>query len=479
MTNRNPVLSESDLDRIHQASLAIIQRSGIVFNDPECVEIFRSHGVKTDGKKVFPDESVIQKALSTCPESFTVKALNPANNRKIGLADYVMLPGYGAPFITLLDGAQRKSEYQDYLDLVKLVQTSDTIDMNGFLLVEPCDSDHRVAHLDMLLAGLLNCDKPLMGTPINRKAAADCVEVLATAFGGRENLMDMPATVSLINSLSPLQFSEEMASSLVELVRGGQAVVVAALIMTGSSGPITIPGVLALQNAEILTGITLAQLIRPGAPVVYGSTSSAMDLRSGGLSCGAPELSMFVDLTAQMARYYKLPCRAGGGLTDSLVVDAQAGAESAIALLTAVDKGVNFILHAAGILGAYISMSFEKFLLDEEVAAIIRRMMKPVPVTDDTIDVDTIVEVGPGGHYLTRPKTTKLCRKELFQPKLMSRQNFESWTAAGSRDLAGRASDKLKARLESWKAPDMAPNLRSDILKKAAELAGGVPLKAS
>ncbi|MDR1677906.1 MAG: trimethylamine methyltransferase family protein, partial [Deltaproteobacteria bacterium] len=359
MYTRMMTLTEEDLGKIHQASMSILNETGIVFNDPECLEIFKQHGIKTDGKKVYPTEDDIFKALKTCPETFIVKSLNPDNNRPVGLDDFVMLPGYGAPFITLPDGSQRKSEYDDYVNLVKLVQTSPSIDMNGFLLVEPCDSDHRAAHLDMLLAGLFNCDKPLMGTPINRKASSDCVEVLATAFGGLNNLMDHPATISLINSLSPLQFSEEMASSLVQLVKGGQAVCVAALIMCGSSGPITIPGVLALQNAEILTGITLAQLIRPGAPVIYGSTSSAMDLKSGSLSCGAPELSMFVSFTAQMARYYHLPSRSGGGLTDALVVDAQAGAESALALFNAVNSGINFILHTAGILGSYISMSFE------------------------------------------------------------------------------------------------------------------------
>ena len=162
-----------------------------------------------------------------------------------------------------------------------------------------------------------------------------------------------------------------------------------------------------------------------------------------------------------------------------MLVDAQAGDESALALMTAVDHGIHFILHAAGIFGAYISMSLEKFLLDEEICAMIRRMVKPLPVTDQTIGVDAICEVGPGGHYLTRPETTKLCRKELFQPKLMSRQNHESWSAAGSKDLSKRAHEKLKGRLESWKAPDIPPSLRADIVKKAKELAGSAPLRAS
>ncbi|MDR3134877.1 MAG: trimethylamine methyltransferase family protein [Deltaproteobacteria bacterium] len=479
MYNRMMTLSESDLNQIHQASMALLKETGIVFNDPESLEIFKKHGVKVDGKKVYPTEADILKALETSPETFVVKALNPDKSRPVGLDDYVLLPGYGAPFVTLPDGSQRKSDFADYVNFCKLVQTSQSIDMNGFLMVEPCDSDHRAAHLDMLLAGLFHCDKPLMGTPINRKAAADCVEILSIAYGGHNNLMDQPATISLINSLSPLQFSEEMASSLVQLVRGGQAVCVAALIMSGSSGPITIPGVLTLQNAEILAGLLLAQLIRPGSPVIYGSTSSAMDLKSGALSCGAPELSMFVSFTAQMARYYHLPSRSGGGLTDALVVDAQAGAESAMALLTAVNTGINFILHTCGILGSYISMSFEKFLLDEEIGAMIRRLVKPTPVNQETIDLASIVKVGPGGHYLTQPRTTKLCRKEIYQTKLMNRQNLEGWTAAGSLDVTQVATQKLAARLESWKAPDLGASLRNDILKKAKELAGGAPLMVS
>jgi trimethylamine--corrinoid protein Co-methyltransferase len=472
-------LSADEMNRIHEASLSVLRETGIVFNDPESVEIFKTHGIKTDGKKVFLSGKDVSDALATCPETFTLKALNPANDRRVGLDDFVMLPGYGAPFVTLADGTQRRSEYRDYVDFVKLVQTSKSVDMNGFLMVEPCDSDPRVAHLDMLLAGLLCCDKPLMGTPVSRKAASDCVEVLAAAFGGKEGLMDRPATVSLINSLTPLQFSEEMASSLVQLVRGGQAVCVAALIMSGSSGPVTIPGVLTLQNAEILAGIVLAQLVRPGAPVVYGSTSSAMDLRSGSLACGAPELSMIVNMTAQMARHYRLPSRSGGSLTDALCVDAQAGAESALSLLTAVNSGINFILHSAGILGSYISMSFEKFVVDEEVGAMVRRMVRPMPVGEEEIDARGIVEVGPGGNFLTRPRTARLCRQEIFQPGLMNRLNLEAWEAKGSPDVSRLASEKVKGRLESWKAPDMPASLRADILKKARELAEGAPLLAA
>lgn len=479
MLTRMQTLSPQEIDKIHRASMAILGRSGIIFNDNECVDIFRKSGVKVEGKTVFPTEEQIMKAVTQAPAAFTVKALNPEKNVKIGGPDFALLPGYGPPFVTEPGGAQREGLFSDYQKLVKLMAGSKYLNMNGFLMVEPSDCDLRSAHLDMFLCGLLGCDKPLMGTPLSRQAARDCVDMLAVAFGGRDKLMDHPATVSLCNSLSPLQFSEEMASSIVELVRGGQAVVVAALIMTGSSGPITIPGVLALQNAEVLTGIMLAQLVRPGAPVIYGSASSAMDAKTGALSIGAPELSMFVSLTAQMAQHYNLPCRAGGGLGDSLIVDAQAGTESAFGLFNAINNGVNFVLHAAGILGAYISISLEKFILDEEIAGMIRRMIKPVEVNDDTLDVDTIVRIGPGGHYLTEKKTFKLCRKELFQTSLMNRATIERWRSEGGRSTEQVATAKVKERLEAYQAPDFSPGLKKDLLKKAAELAGGAPLKMS
>lgn len=479
MFTRMQTLTKEDINKIHQASMALLSETGIVFNDDECVEIFKMNGVKVDGKTVYPTEEQVMTALSQAPANFTVKSLNPDKNVKIGGLDYVLLPGYGAPFITEPGGRQREGTFEDYEKFVKLVQGSKSINMNGFLMVEPSDCDVRAAHLDMFLSGLVKCDKPLMGTPLSRKAARDCVELLAIAFGGHDKLMDHPATVSLCNSLSPLQFSEEMASSIVELARGGQAVCVAALIMTGSSGPITIPGVLALQNAEILAGITLAQLTRPGTPVIYGSTSSAMDMKSGSLSIGAPELSMFTSFTAQIAQHYNLPCRSGGGLCDAMMTDAQAGAESAFALFNAVNSGINFVLHAAGILGGYISISFEKFILDEELGGMVGRMVRPTAFTDETIDLATIQKVGPGGHYLTEPKTFKLCRKEIYQTGLMNRQTVEGWQTAGSLDLEKVATAKVQERLQSYQVPDVPASLKNDLMKKAQELSGGASLKIS
>jgi trimethylamine--corrinoid protein Co-methyltransferase len=267
----------------------------------------------------------------------------------------------------------------------------------------------------------------------------------------------------LINSLSPLQFSDEMIGSLIELARHNQACVVASLIMAGGSGPVTLGGVIALQNAEILAGITLAQLVRPGAPVIYGSTSSAMDMKTGALSIGAPELSKNIHLVAQMARFYNLPSRSGGGLTDSLCTDAQAGAESALALYTAATSGINFILHACGILGSYIAMSFEKFLVDEELCGMVRNMIKPVALTDEAIDLDIIKQVGIGGQYLTHPKTFQLCRTEFYMPSLMSRKNKDAWAKAGKQHIYQIAEDKVAQRLAAYERPDIDPDIEKQL----------------
>lgn len=457
MYDRMHELTKDHLDRLHAASLRLLGETGIAFNEPEALEIFAKHGVKVEGKKVFLEEKHVQKALETAPSRFTITARNPARSVAVGEDDFVLAPGYGAPFVTTAEGVQREATMQDYDSFCKLVHTSKYVDMNGFMMVEPSNVPSGTAHLDMLFSSIVLSDKAFMGSPVSRQGAIDALEMAGIVWGGKENLRNKPVMISLINSLSPLQFSDEMAASLIEFARYGQPCVVAALIMAGSSGPVTLSGVLAVQNAEILAGLALAQLVNPGTPIVYGSTSSAMDMKTGGLSIGAPELSRFVSATAQMARYYGLPSRSGGGLTDAHVPDMQAGMESALALSTAARSGINFVLHACGILGSYISMSFEKFLVDEELCGMVRSLVRPVEVTDESIDLPMIQKVGIGGQYLTQPKTFKLCRTEFFLPQLASRQNYQGWTDAGKLRADQRAAEALQARLAKYEKPEIDP----------------------
>jgi trimethylamine---corrinoid protein Co-methyltransferase len=468
MYDRMQELTNQQKENIHEASMDLLKNTGIVINEEEAIQIFKKNGFKVENKTVFFEEQKLMKALETVPTKFTIEARNPEKSIIIGEDDFVFLPGYGAPNVVTKEGEQRKAMMEDYDNFCKLIQSSKHLDMNGWMMVEPSDISPSHGHLQMTLSNILLSDKPFMGSPISKQGALEGIEMAAMVWGGLEKIKEKPISISLINSLSPLQFADEMIGSLIQLARHGQPCIVASLIMAGASGPVNLDGVLALQNAEILAGITLSQLVNPGVPVVYGSSSSAMDMKSGGLSIGAPALSRNISYTAQMARYYKLPSRSGGGLTDALFPDAQAGAESALALSTAVRAGINVILHACGILGAYIAMSFEKFIIDEEICGVARKMLQPVEASHESIDLDVIKNVGPGGQYLTHPTTFKRCRSEFFIPDLMCRSNYESWQKAGSKRLDQVATDKVNLRLASYVKPDIDPGIEKDLKKYVA-----------
>lgn len=463
MYDRMQTLTDEQLNKLHSASMEILQGIGVAFHDEEALEIFQKNGFTVDGKTVHITEKDVRRALETVPERFTVAARNSDKSVDIGQDRFALVPAYGAPFVTMANGDERKATMEDYDNFCKLVQTSKVINMNGFMMVEPSDVPVETAHLDMIYSSIVLSDKPFMGSPVSKEGVRDGIEMVGMIWGGAEKLKEKTATVSLINSLSPLQYSKEMAGSLIVLARYNQACVVASLMMAGSSGPVTLAGVLAVQNAEILAGIVLSQLVRPGAPVIYGSTSAPMDMKTGGLAIGAPELSMIVSATAQMARFYHLPSRSGGGLTDSHIPDAQAAAESALALVTAVRGGINFILHAGGILGSYISASFEKFIIDEEICAMINKLIQPIEITDDSIDLDMIRKVGIGGQYLTQPKTFKLCRKEFFLPSLMNRKAYIGWSDDGKNQLVDVAVQKVRERLTAYEKPDIDPGLEKEL----------------
>jgi trimethylamine--corrinoid protein Co-methyltransferase len=322
-------------------------------------------------------------------------------------------------------------------------------------MVEPSDIPSGTAHLDMLLSNILLCDKPFMGSPVSRESVKDSIEMAAIVWGENDRIRDRPVMVSLINPLSPLQYSKEMAGALIEFTRCGQPVVVAALAMAGSSAPVTLAGVLALQNAEVLAGITLAQLVTPGVPTVYGATSSPIDMRTGALSIGAPEVSAVVSATAQMARFYGLPSRSGGALTDAYIPDIQAGIESTLTLYTAMRNGINFILHSCGILGSYIAMSYEKFIVDEELCGMMRKLLQPIDTGDESINLETIKRVGIGGEYLTDPKTLERCRTEFFLSDLRKRQDHSTWKTSGKKRLDQEATSLVAKRLSEYQKPEI------------------------
>jgi len=468
MERRITALTEKGLKRIQHASLEVLREVGVAFHDPEALAIFKKHGVKTEGKTVFLEERHVARALESAPSRFTLSARNPERDVVIGGRSSALVPAYGAPFMVTETGEQRKATMEDYRCFCKLVQTSEYINMNGFLMVEPTDVPPETAHLDMLYWGIVLCDKPFMGSPISREAAIHAVEMGGIAFGGKDKIRDKPVMISLITPLSPLQYSAEMAGALIEFARWGQPLLIADLVMAGSSGPMTPAGLLALQSAEILAGITLAQLIRPGLPVVYGGILCPTDMRTGTLAIGAPETSMMIPATAQLARFYGLPARGGGALTDAHVPDMQAGIESTLALVTAAMSGVHFVLHACGIMGSFMAMSYGKFLADEELCGMVLRAVEPIDTSDKAIDVETIKQVGIGGEYLTHPSTLDHCRTGFFLPRLANRQDYVNWNASGRKTLEERARALVPQRLAAYRKPEIDPQIEKDLSRYLA-----------
>ncbi len=458
MVDRMQAFTKDELRQIHDASMEILEDTGVRFNSGDALEIFKKHGFKLDGTRVFITENDVRSALETAPARFTVRARNADNNVAIGEEDFVFVPTSGAPNVATYKGVRRPATLEDYHTCCQLVQTSDQLDMSGWSMVQPLDIPPQVAHLDMLLADMVMCDKAYIGAATSRQAARDCLEMAAIAWKGKENLKRQPVMATIVNAMSPLKYTAEEAETIIDMAHLGQPLVITDLVMAGASGPVSLPGLLALANAEIIAGLVLAQLAGPGTPLVYGSVSAPADMRTVVSAVGAPEAVVLASAVIQLARFYHLPCRTGGMITNAHCTDAQAAAEGTLMMSTAVRNGANFIVHACGQLGSYISMSFEKWLVDEEVCRTIRRILTAMDITVESIDVETIKSVGSDGNYLVHPTTFNHCRN-FYRPNLFTRDDFQNWHDSGAKSVSEVAAEMLPKRLAEYTKPPIDEGL--------------------
>jgi trimethylamine---corrinoid protein Co-methyltransferase len=454
MADRMQTFPNDDLTLIHEASLRILSRTGVDFNNESVAALFKHRGFKTSGTKVFFREKEIINALQSTISEFKLHARNPEYTVDIGNENFVFAPTGGAPNIADAKGNQRLATLADYRKCCKLVQTSDQLDVGGSVMVQPTDIPGVTAPLDMMLSYITLCEKPIFASSGVGTATRNTIEMAGILFGGKEKLEQRPVMTAVVNVMSPLQYAEEQAEVIVEMARVRQPVVITNMILAGASGPVSLPSLLTLGNAEILAGVVLTQIVSPGTPVVYGSTSAPMDMRTMVSAVGAPETIRIASATIQMARFYNLPCRVGGGLTDAHLPDAQALSEGTLMLSTVVRNGANYIYHACGQMGSYISMSFEKWLIDEEVCRRVRQMIEPMEITAKTIDIDTIQQVGIGGGYLTHPKTFEQFRT-LSSSGIFNRKGYSKWKTEGARRIEQVASEKLIQRLEDYQKPPL------------------------
>lgn len=449
------VLSASDLEKIHATSMKLLKKTGIEILSSEARKIMRCKGANVNQKKVFLSDNLVKKALGQTPTSFTIHARNPERNVTIGNSCLVLAPGYGAPFVIDKNKQRRNATFTDYINFTKLASASKYMDVVGGVLVEPTDLSFELKHKKMFYASAKYSDKPLMGSSSGEKKARDCLKMASILFGKEKGLIeDRPVLITLLDPITPLRYDRDTLAALIEYASHNQPVIIASQVVAGSTGPASLAGTLALQNAEVLAGLTLAQMIQPGTPVVYGSGSTATDMKTGNLVVGSPEQLKLIGATAQLARYYKVPSCVGGALTDSFSTDVQAGYESVLTLFATVNHEADLTLFSAGLLGSYMAMSYEKFIMDEEIIDIVQSSQTRISVSKETLARKVIKEAGPGGHFLTRDHTLKHM-KNFWEPQISKRGSYESQSLKHS--LTNQATKRYQDILTNFEPPVLDP----------------------
>lgn len=456
-------LESGELEQIHRASLTVLEKNGVEFHSKEARDVLIKGGAKVEGEKVFFPPELVMEQVAKAPAEFTLHARNPENSVVVGGDNTVHAPGYGAPYVMdYVQAERRNANYKDYIAFTRLCGNSENIDVVGGVVVEPNDIDDHLRHAKMLQAAVKHTDKCLMGSAMGAKKAQESLEMAGIIFGGVDRVRENPALISLINTNSPLQFDPRMLDALMVYARNNQPVLISALAMTGTTSAVTLAGSLVQQCAEVLSGIVLAQLVNPGTPVVFGSASSIVDLRTGNLAIGSPESVKMFSVIAQLARFYGIPSRGGGSLTDALIPDAQSGLESMMVLNTCVLSGINFMLHSAGLQENYMTMSYEKFVIDDEMLGMAKSYGKRFSVNDDTLAVDTITGVGSGGNYISDEHTFRHM-KEMRIPIVSARQNYAGTTEFV--DIAQRAHDYCTAVLQDYQNPPLDEKIENELDK--------------
>ena len=381
---RYQTLSDNDIQLIHENSLRILEEVGVVFQYEPALEVFRSHGARVDGQTVYIPQELVERSIETAPSEFTLYARDPKRNIVFNTTDTHYTGPGGSSFVQDMDEGRRFSSKEDFIKLVKLFQSLDLIEMHHV----PCemnDVDPAVRNLEVAYQMMKYSDKPFMGFMFTYEEAKRVIEMAALPFGGLEEVRNKPVTILDPCTVTPLSYDDKGISALMAFAEYGQMQLVNSLCMAGTTAPVTLAGNISVQNAEILAGIVLAQCINPGTPIVYSASSSISDMRSGALVIGAPETALMSIMNGQLAKFYGLPCRISGAITDSTKVDIQAGYESMMNLMTAEMAGGNFILHSGGILAGYDTVSFEKAVIDHELCGIVRRLAKGVEVNEKAL----------------------------------------------------------------------------------------------
>ena len=452
----HPVLSDDEIAHIHREAMRFLQEEGLRVLLEEARETYRAAGatigVPGDDQMVRIPIELVEDALESVPSSFRVRAAHPDWDQEIGGDGVVFVPAGGPPFASDLDGGRRPGTLADYENFIRLTHSFDVLHANS-PAVEPQDVPMRERHLAIVLAQLRLSDKlPFLYTR-GRKRVADALELVRIFHGlDRDTFLDTPCCWANINTNSPRQLDIPMALGVIDMARAGQPCMMTPFTLAGAMAPVTVAGSVLLQHLEFLAAATLSQLVRPGAPVVYGGFTSSVDMRTGSPAFGTPEAVQGAMVTGQLARLIGVPWRSSAS-SSSTTEDAQGSYEMLLNLLGALQGGANVVLHSAGWQEGGLCASFEKFILDVEVLQTIAESWQPLDASESGLAYDALAEVAPGSHFFGTPHTLERFETAFYEPIVSTRANYESWVEAGRPDARSRANEVWKHCLADYEPP--------------------------
>jgi trimethylamine--corrinoid protein Co-methyltransferase len=470
-------LRDEDVKRIHEASLQVLERTGIEVMPSECREIFRRAGAEIDevNNRVFIPRGMVEDALAKARNEVVLCGRDPRHDIRLG--GWRVHMGTGGAAIKVLDlntGRVRKSTLADVARIGRLVDALDNI----HFYLRACVARDIPTHLldvNTYYAALTNTTKHVTGNCFTLKSARDVIELASMIVGSKEALRERPI-VSFITSwtVSPLRYAPETVEVLTELARQEMPVFLSSAPQAGATSPAALAGTLVQINAEELSGITYTQLVKPGAPVILGYVPSVSDLRTGNFVGGSPEFALMQAAVAQLGRFYDLPVYNSSGLTDSKLPDIQAGYEKGISSMAAALAGANYIHHSAGFLESMLTVAYEQYVIDDDINGSVMRAVRGIEVTDETLSVDVIDRVcrAGEGHFLGEQQTLELMTTEYYYPHSGDRGTREKWRADGRLDMRARARQKARRILETHQPEPIPPEIDAAIRERFEILLG-------
>ena len=473
------IFSEDEIESIHQASLKVLCDTGLDFQSPRAVEILKKAGanIASDGKRVRFEPGFVMEKIATTPSEFTLHGRYKERHVHIGGNSVVNTLVSSAPNVSDLERGRILGNFEDYSNLIKLGEILNTVHALGGYPVEPCDIDVRVRHLHAISAASRLSTKPLFGYAIGSERMLDAIEIVRIGRGiDKETLLKEPSITTVVNANSPLVYDRALLEGAIEMAENNQPVIYTPFTLAGAMAPITVAGALVQQNAEALAGLAFHQCVNPGAPAIYGSFTSNVDMKSGSPAFGTPEYTKATIASGQLARKYKIPLRASNA-NASNAPDEQSVYESQMSLWACLLGQVNFILHGHGWIEGGLCASYEKIILDAEMNQMMEAFMQPTLANKDTLGVEAIAEVGPANHFFAAQQTLERYETEHYNPLLSDWRNFESWRDSGSVTASQRANKIWKQLLDDYEEPklkmEVEEELKSFVDRRVSD--GGAP----